>query len=360
LNKLIIESYDPLKDGMIQVLDKDGRVINPQWEPGLGKEDLQTLYRFMVISRLADEKAIRLQRQGRFGTYAPIRGQEAAEVGSAYALPPSDWMFPSFRELAAMLVKGMPLESIYLYWMGNEVGNAAPEGVHIFPISIPVGTQTLHAVGAAWAAKIRGDDVATIVYFGDGGTSEGDFHEAMNFAGVFQTPTVFFCQNNQYAISVPRTRQTAAKTLAQKALAYGFKGIQVDGNDVLAVYSVTLEAINKAHAGNGPTLIEAYTYRLEHHTTADDASRYRTAEEISYWEERDPLKRFKAYLRDKGLLDEDYEKALLEEASQLVERAAEKAEAHPPPSPEEIFKYTYADMPWILKEQLSYLLNSQA
>jgi pyruvate dehydrogenase E1 component alpha subunit len=355
---LLLDKYDPLKGERLQILDKDGQIISPELEPELDSQELKSLYRFMILSRVADEKAINLQRQGRLGTYAPLRGQEAAEIGSAYALPASDWMFPSFRELAAMLVKGMPLESIYLYWMGDELGNAAPEGVNIFPISIPVGTQTLHAVGVAWAAKIRGDDVATLVYFGDGGTSEGDFHEAMNFAGVFQTPTVFFCQNNQYAISVPRLRQTASKTLAQKAVAYGFRGVQVDGNDILAVYTATKLAITEAHAGNGPTMIEAYTYRLGHHTTADDATRYRTPEEIASWEERDPIKRFQIYLQKKGLWDSDYERSLQEEVRQLVDEAAEKAENQPAPSPEDIFRYTYAEMPWILKEQLDNFIKT--
>jgi len=354
----LLGKYDPLKGEMAQILDKDGRIVNPDLEPKLSNDDLKTLYRFMVLSRVADDKALKLQRQGRFGTYAPVRGQEAAEVGSAYALPRSDWMFPTFREMAAMVVKGMPLESVFLYWMGNELGNAAPEGVNIFPISIPVGTQPLHAVGAAWAAKIKGDDVATLVYFGDGGTSEGDFHEAMNFAGVFQAPTVFFCQNNQYAISIPRARQTAAKTLAQKAIAYGFAGVQVDGNDVLAVYAITKEAIAKAHAGGGPTFIEAYTYRLSHHTTSDDATRYRTKEEVAFWEERDPIKRFQVYLQGKGLWADDYEKGLLDEVTQLVDKATDKAENWPAPSPEDVFKYTYAEMPWTLKEQLAKLLET--
>lgn len=355
---MLLGRFDPLKGEMVQILDKDGRVVSPELVPNLSNDDLKTLYRFMVLSRAADDKAMKLQRQGRVGTYAPVKGQEAAEVGSAFAMRVSDWMFPTFREMAAILVKGMPLVSIFLYWMGNELGNAAPEGVNIFPISIPVGTQTLHAVGAAWAARIKGDDVATLVYFGDGATSEGDFHEAMNFAGVFQTPTVFFCQNNQYAISVPRARQTAAKTLAQKAIAYGFEGIQVDGNDILAVYAATKEAIDKAHAGGGSTFIEAYTYRLGHHTTADDATRYRTKEEVAFWEERDPIKRFQVYLKGKGLWDDEYEKRLLEEVTQLVDEATEKAEKWPVPSPEDIFKYTYAEMPWILKEQLANLLET--
>jgi pyruvate dehydrogenase E1 component alpha subunit len=355
---LLLGKYNPLKGEMVQILDKEGRVISPELVPDLNNDDLKTLYRFMLLSKVADDKALKLQRQGRFGTYAPVRGQEASEVGSAYALPASDWMFPTFREAAAMLVKGMPLEYIYLYWMGNELGNAAPEGINIFPISIPVGTQPLHAVGTAWAAKIKGDDVATLVYFGDGGTSEGDFHEAMNFAGVFQTPTVFFCQNNQYAISVPRIKQTAANTLAQKAIAYGFEGVQVDGNDILAVYAVTKEAIDKAHAGGGPTFIEAYTYRLSHHTTADDATRYRTKEEVAFWEERDPIKRFQVYLQGKGLWNTNYEEALVQEMSQLVDEATEKSENWPAPSPEDVFKYTYAEMPWTLKEQLANLVES--
>lgn len=356
---MLIERYDPLIGEMFQILDKDGNILDESLVPKLDEDLLKKFYEIMVLARSADEKAIRLQRQGRMGTYASCRGQEASQIGSVYAMGDSDWLFPTYRDIIASMVRGVPLENIFLYWMGNETGNRAPEGVNVVPVSIPVGTQTLHAVGAAWAAKIKGDDVATLVYFGDGGTSKGDFHEAMNFAGVFKTPTVFFCQNNQWAISVPRSRQTGSPTLAQKALAYGFQGVMVDGNDVLAVYVITREAIEKAHAGAGPTFIEAYTYRMGDHTTADDATRYREEKELKYWEDRDPIKRYRIYLEKIGIWNKAYEEKVLQEVDTLVDEAIRRAESVPGPSPEDIFRYTYEEMPWDLREQMEYLIEME-
>ena len=219
-----------------------------------------------------------MQREGRIGTYASIWGQEAAQVGSALALTDGDWIFPSFRESGVLVARGYPLWMLYRYWTGDERGMSAPEGLNVFPMSVPVGTQIPHATGAAWAMKLKGHKNVAAVYFGDGGSSKGDFHEGLNFAGVFKVPCVFLCQNNQWAISVPRSSQTAAKTIAQKGFAYGMEGLQVDGNDVVAVYKATKEAAEKARSGGGPTLIECFTYRLDDHTTADDSSRYRSDE----------------------------------------------------------------------------------
>lgn len=351
---MLIGRYDPLKGERLQILDESGRVDGALLPP-LEDKDLLAMYRFMVLARVADEKAIHLQREGRMGTYAPLRGQEAAQVGSAYAVERSDWVFPLYRDMASMLIKGMPLDRLFLYWMGNELGAQTPEGVNLFPITIPVGSQIPMAVGTSLASKIKGDKVTVLVYFGDGATSEGDFHEGMNFAGVFNTPTVFFCENNQYAISLPRERQTASKTIAQKAFAYGFEGIQVDGNDVLAVYAVTKEAISKARSGGGPTLIEAFTYRIGDHTTADDSKRYRSEEEVKRWVEKDPIKRFRIYLVSRGILNEALDEAVHKEAKERVDRAVEVAEKVPPPTPEDIFKYNYAEMPWNLEEGLKEL-----
>jgi len=225
-----------------------------------------------------------------------------------------------------------------------------------FTVAIPVATQVLHAVGAAWAAKIKKQSIASVVYFGDGATSEGDFHEGMNFAGVFRTPTVFICQNNQYAISLPREKQTASKTLAQKALAYGFEGIQVDGNDVLAVYSATKAALDKARSGGGPTLIECFTYRLGAHTTSDDPTKYRKKEEEEEWRKKDPVKRFRIYLEKKGIWSQNYEENLLKEVTAEIEKAVEEAEAHNP-DVENMFKYVYAEITPNLKEQMDELLG---
>ncbi|MBI5286439.1 MAG: pyruvate dehydrogenase (acetyl-transferring) E1 component subunit alpha [Deltaproteobacteria bacterium] len=352
---MVIGRFNPLKGERLQILDESGRVLDKSLEPSLTDKDLLTMYRFMVLARVADEKAFHLQREGRMGTYAPLKGQEAAQVGSAYALNTSDWAFPIYRDMAVMLIKGMPLDNIFLLWMGQELGNKVPEGVNLFPITIPVGSQIPIAVGVSWAAKIKGDRIAVLVSFGDGATSEGDFHEGMNFAGVFNTPTVFFCENNQYAISLPRERQTASKTIAQKSIAYGFGGIQVDGNDVLAVYAATKEALEKARSGNGPTLIEAFTYRISDHTTADDSTRYRSDDEVKAWLEKDPIKRFKLYLESKNILNPTLDDEIHREAKGEVDKAVELAEKVPPPTPEDIFKYNYAEMPWNLEEGLKGL-----
>jgi len=350
----LFEDYYPLKGKMFQILKPDG-TLHPDVKPPISDQETLQLYQKMVFIRLADQKALMLQRQGRMGTYAPIWGQEACQVGSAYVLQRGDWVFPAFRELAASLMMGIPLKTVYLYWMGNEEGSRAPEGVNVAPVSIPVGTHPLHAVGVAWAAKIRRDRIVTIAYFGDGATSKGDFHEAMNFAGVFKVPTLFFCQNNQFAISVPRKIQTASETIAQKAIAYGVDGIQVDGNDLFAVYTVTKEAVEKARSGGGATLIEGVTYRFGPHTTADDPTKYRREDEIEPWKQLDPLLRLRLYLKEKGLWNEEVEKRLTEEAQKEIDQSVIDAEAVPVPEVEDIFKYVFAEMTPRLKEQMEYL-----
>jgi pyruvate dehydrogenase E1 component alpha subunit len=353
----LMEDYHPLKGKMFQILKPDGR-LQPGEKSPLSDQEILTLYQKMVFIRLADQRALMLQRQGRFGTYAPIWGQEACQVGSAYALQKGDWVIPAFREIGATLMMGISLRNFYLYWMGNEMGSRAPEGINVMPVSVPVGTQTLHAVGLAWAAKLKGDPFVTLVFFGDGATSKGDFHEAMNFAGVFNIPTIFFCQNNQFAISVPRSLQTASKTIAQKAIAYGFDGIQVDGNDLLAVFTVTKEAVGKARSGGGPTLIEGVTYRFGPHTTADDPTKYRAKEEIEPWKPLDPLVRLRLFLKEKGLWNEEVENKLNEEGQKEIDQAVKEAEAVPTPAVEEIFKYVFAEMTPPLKEQMEYLKST--
>src|SRR5512139_2358689 len=348
------EDYDPLKGKMFQVLKPDG-TLQTGMKPPIDDQETLKLFQKMVFIRLADQRCLSLQRQGRFGTYAPIWGQEACQIGSAYTLQKGDWVFPAFREIAATVMMGVPLKTFLLYWMGNEMGSHAPEGINVVPVAIPVGTHMLHAVGAAWAGKIKGDKIVTLTYFGDGATSKGDFHEAMNFAGVFQTPTIFFCQNNQFAISVPRSMQTASATIAQKAVAYGFDGIQVDGNDLFAVIVATREAVDKARAGQGPTLIEGVTFRFGPHTTADDPTKYRTEKDVEPWKPLDPLVRLRLYLKGKNLWSEEVEERMTEETQKEIDEAVKEAETVPAPAVEEIFRYVFAEMPPSLKEQLEYV-----
>jgi pyruvate dehydrogenase E1 component alpha subunit len=309
----------------LAILDKDGHV-DEALEPELDDELLLSLHRWMLLGRRFDERMLNLQRQGRIGTFAPIKGQEAANIGATAVLRDSDWMVVAFREAAGELMRGRSMEDLLLYYGGYNEGGYIPEGVNNLPTSIPVGSQMLHAVGLGWAARYRGRDDVAMAFFGDGATSQGDFYEALNFAGVYKAPTIFVCQNNQWAISLPRAKQTVSKTLAQKAIAAGIPGIQVDGNDILAMYVAAKEAVDRARAGEGPTLIEAVTYRLSVHTTADDPKRYRTDEEVTDWETRDPISRFQVYLKEKGLLDDDKIAALEEEVDQEIRDAVARAE----------------------------------
>ena len=355
----LMEDYHPLKGKMFQILKPDG-TLQPGLKLPIDDKETLALYKKMAFIRLADQRGLLLQRQGRFGTYAPIWGQEACQVGSGYVLQKGDWVFPAFREIGITLMMGIALKNFMLYWMGNEIGSRAPEGINMMPVSIPVGTHIPQAVGTAWAAKLKGEKIVAVAYFGDGATSKGDFHEAMNFAGVFKTPTIFFCQNNQFAISVPRSRQTASKTIAQKAVAYGFDGIQVDGNDLFAVIAATKEAVDKARSGGGPTLIEGVTFRFGPHTTADDPTKYRTEKEIDPWKPLDPLLRLKLYLKGKGLWTEEVEQRMTEEAQKEIDQAVKDAEAVPAPAPDEIFTSVFAEMTPQLKEQSEYLKSTLA
>lgn len=344
--------HDPRTDQPIMMLDENGKVTDEANLPDLSADELKHLYRTMIFTRVIDDKALSYQRQGRMLTYAPNTGQEAAQVGSAYALEKKDWLVPAFRELGAWLIKGVPLKNVYLYWYGNEWGSHMPEDVRVLPVSIPIASQLQHAVGIGMANNIKGEDCVTMTYVGDGGTSIGDFHESLNFAGVFKAPVVFVIQNNQYAISVSRKLQTSSKTLAQKAIAYDIPGFLVDGNDIFAMYAVSKMAVERARKGEGPTLIEAYTYRLGAHTTSDDPTIYRKDEEVEEWRAKDPIKRFEKYLLNEGIITEEYVAELKEELEKEVTETFEAIENTSDTEIEDIFKYHYEEMTPQLQEQL--------
>ena len=342
----------PEKIEHLSILNENGE-LDTSLEPDIPEELLLKLHRAILLGRKFDERLLNLQRQGRIGTFAPISGQEAAQLGAVAPLRPSDWMVPAFRETAAEIWRGRSLESVIICNNGYSEGAEIPQVLNNLPVSVPVGSQILHAVGLGWAAKYRKTDDVAMTFFGDGATSEGDFHEGLNFAAVFQAPVIFVCQNNHWAISIPVAKQTRSKTLAQKALAYGMPGIQVDGNDVLAVYAAAKEAVDRARAGQGPTLIECVTYRMTVHTTADDPKRYRTEEEVGMWRKRDPILRFQKYLVDKRILSEDdivnIESEVLEEIQAAIDRAEEQMKELGDPG--DMFEHAYARMPAYLKEQ---------
>lgn len=349
---MYLESYDVLKDEMIQIMNPEGEIIKSEWMPALSDEEILNMYKTMVYSRIIDQKVLQFQRQGRILTYAPNLGQEAAQVGSGFAMRQTDWVASAFRELGVWLRKGAPLYNILLYWYGNEQGMKMPESVRILPVAIPIASQFQHATGLAYASKYKGEDDVTIGFVGDGGTSQGDFHEALNFAAVNNTPNVFIVQNNQFAISTRRATQTKARTIAQKAIAYGIPGIQVDGNDIFAMYAVTKEAIDRARNGEGPTLIEAYTYRMGAHTTADDPSVYREDTEVKEWEKKDPIDRLKKYLFAKGLWDEEKDMTYKKEKESYVKSEFKRVEGSGEVPLEETFNYIYAEKTSILDEEL--------
>ncbi|HEY4744876.1 MAG TPA: pyruvate dehydrogenase (acetyl-transferring) E1 component subunit alpha [Desulfuromonadaceae bacterium] len=322
----------------LAILDENGQ-CDEALMPPLADAEIRRMYELMVLARTFDQRAVALQREGRLGTYPPSLGQEAAQVGSALALSAGDWVFPAFREMGVQLALGLPPHQVLQYWAGDERGQVTPEQLNLFPVSVSVGTHIPHAVGAAMAARYRKDPIAVAAYFGDGATSKGDFHEGLNMAGVFRLPVVFICQNNQWAISIPLQGQTAVPTLAQKAIAYGFEGVQVDGNDVFAVYSATREALERARSGGGPTFIECLTYRMADHTTSDDAGRYRSAEEVAAWAARDPILRLERFMALHGQWDERVGDEVRTGAAATVDEAVRAMEAISPPATTELFDH---------------------
>jgi len=326
----------------VHLLDPDGTLHeDPEHPVGLDDDALLELHRTMVITRRVDREAINLQRQGQLGVYASCLGQEAAQVASAWALQDEDWIFPSYRELGAAIVRDVdPADLLHLF-RGTWLSDHDPYEHRFGLLSIPIGTQALHATGFAMGARFDGNPIVTVVYFGDGGTSEGDPHEAMTFAGVMRAPVVFFVQNNQYAISVPLSKQTAAPTLAHKAIGYGLPGYRCDGNDPLATYAVTRRAVERARAGDGPALIEALTYRMEAHTTSDDPSRYRSDEELEAAALTDPIARLRNHLRRRDLLDDAMEQRFDEEAADRAQAVRDAIYDAPHGDPLELFDHVY-------------------
>jgi pyruvate dehydrogenase E1 component alpha subunit len=349
---------------MSRLLDVEGglrRVIGdgegqPDGEvDGLSTDDLLALYRNLVLLRTYDERSVVYHRQGRIGTYAIFWNHEAMQAGSVFALEDRDWIFPSYRDSAIGLLRGMPVSIVLSWWRGHPAGWWNPRDYNVASICVPIATQIPHAVGFAWGSRLKGEDRVTIVNFGDGATSEGSFHEGATFAGVMKAPVILFCNNNQWAISTPISEQTAAATLADKAIGYGMPGVRVDGGDVLAVYEATRAAVARARAGEGPTLIEAVTYRAAPHATADDPSLYIDEERVAEERENECVGRFERYLRRAGLLTDALAEEIRQEALELMRAGIEEAEAEPPAGIDLVFEHAYGAPPPSLAEDLAEL-----
>ncbi len=336
----------------IQILNEEGEVVNKDLMPDLSDEQLKELMTRMVYTRVLDQRSISLNRQGRLGFYAPTAGQEASQLGSQFALEKEDFILPGYRDVPQMVWHGLPLYQAFLFSRGHYVGNQIPEGVNVISPQIIIGAQYIQCAGVALGMKKNGAESVAITYTGDGGASQGDFYEGINFAGAFKAPAIFIVQNNRYAISTPVEKQSAARTIAQKALAAGIPGVQVDGMDVLAVYAAVREARERAVAGEGPTLIETLTYRYGPHTMAgDDPTRYRTSETDNEWEKKDPLVRFRKFLEAKGLWSEEEEAAVIERAKEEIKEAIKQADATPKQKVTDLMDIMYEEMPANLKEQ---------
>ncbi|MCC7538583.1 MAG: thiamine pyrophosphate-dependent dehydrogenase E1 component subunit alpha [Deltaproteobacteria bacterium] len=345
--------------GLVRVLREDGRT-DPGLDPFLPSESLLAMYKQMLRIRMVDTRMLGMQRQGRVGFYGECKGEEATPIATAFAVRKEDWIFPALRQGSIMLARGFPLDR----WLAQIFGNAldvqkgrqmpshmSSRSVRQVSWSSCIGTQIPQAVGAAMAAKLRGEPIVTVGFMGDGATSEPDFHCAMNFAAVYRAPCVLVCQNNQFAISVRPKMQTASQTYAVKAKAYGMPGVRVDGNDVLAVYKVVRDAAERARDGGGPTFVESVTFRMGAHSSSDDPSRYRTQEEVDDWARRDPVERYRSYLRDNALLDDAAEEALEREITEEISAAIARVEPAPPPERDSLFDDVYAELPWHLEEQ---------
>lgn len=339
----------------LQIMDENGVIDDSLRPQEVDDNKIIEMYKNMLFAREYDAKQLSLQRQGRAVTYAPLLGEEATQIGSAMAMRKDDFFVPAFRQHAVFITRGLPLDILFLYWRGFEEGTSIPKEVRGYANIVPVATQVPHATGVAFAQKYKDTGAAVVGYVGDGGTSEGDFYEAINFAGVWKVPLVLIIENNQWAISIPRKNQTAAQTLAQKAEAVGIDGIQVDGNDVIAVYKAVKDAINKTP--NGPTVVECVTYRVGMHTTADDPSKYRNQEEVDYWTKRDPILRVKTYLTKKGIWDDKKEVQFVADSAKVIDVAVEKAEKFIA-DPKRMFQNTYSYIPQVLQDEMDDAIKS--
>jgi pyruvate dehydrogenase E1 component alpha subunit len=354
-----------MKLEVIRVMDDEGRVVHPERDPLMSGDELRAVHRTIVLLRLLDERMLRLQRQGRLGFYMTSTGEEATHVGAAHALRISDWLYPAYREIGAALYRGYPLRTYMCQLFGNDEdpvkGRQMPihhsvRALNFVSISSPVGTQIPHAVGTAWAAKLTGKDDVAVAFFGEGATSTPIFHTSCNFAGVYKAPVILLCRNNGWAISVPCSVQTNAPTFAQKAIAYGMPGVLVDGNDILAMVHVVREAAARARRGEGPTLIEARTYRRGAHSSSDDPSVYRDPAEPKEWERHDPLDRLRKHMMARGELTDEAEARLRDDLNEQITDALTYAERRPPKPPlHTMFEDVYADVPWHLEEQAAEL-----
>ncbi len=338
---------------MFQILNEEGEVVNKAAVPDLSDDQLKELMRRMVYTRILDQRSISLNRQGRLGFYAPTAGQEASQLASQFALEKEDFILPGYRDVPQIVWHGLPLYQAFLFSRGHFHGNQMPEGVNVISPQIIIGAQYIQCAGVALGMKKRGKKSVAITYTGDGGTSQGDFYEGINFAGAFKAPAIFIVQNNRFAISTPVEKQSAAHTLAQKAVAAGIPGIQVDGMDPLAVYVAVKEARERAVNGEGPTLIETMTYRYGPHTMAgDDPTRYRTSELDNEWEKKDPLVRFRKYLEGKGIWNEEVENQVIEEAKEDIKNAIKKADETPKQKVTDLISHMYEQLPQNLEEQM--------
>ena len=352
-----LESYQAIDNKLYQVMDAEGKLVIPKWKSSLDNEQIVQAYRDLLFVRTADMMAVAYQRQGRMFTYPPNLGQEARHIAAGLVMQEKDWLVPAFRELGAWLAKGVKLSEVFLYFRGHEDGSRFQEANRVLPVAVPISSQLLHASGLGYALNYQGEDAAVFAFVGDGGTSEGDFHEALNFASVWDAPVVFVIQNNQFAISVPLAMQTRSKNLAVKGIAYGMESIMVDGNDIFAMHDVFSFARDYAVTNKRPILIEAVTYRAGAHTTSDDPTKYRTSEEEEEWAKKDPVLRLQKWLTRKKLWDVSTEEELIASYRKKIDAEFEIAEHYPEYNIDDVFGYLYEEMPDELKRQKNDYMN---